>query len=148
MALVWPAFLTFPSSPACLVLRRRGSFWLERRSATNLRRASYCAAASGRLSPYGGPAGRLAFYPATSPGLSRRSISRLVLNIGYTFSGTATAAPLRGFRPGRAPRRLADGGLVGYRAAPHGGRTRMRCLECGSEAVTERPERTAQGYRR
>ena len=25
---------------------------------------------------------------------------------------------------------------------------RMRCLECGSEAVTERPERTAQGYRR
>src|SRR3954447_6403641 len=28
------------------------------------------------------------------------------------------------------------------------GRTRMRCLECGSEAVTERPERTAQGYRR
>src|SRR4051794_11981609 len=28
------------------------------------------------------------------------------------------------------------------------GRTRMRCLECGSEAVSERPERTAQGYRR
>src|SRR3954451_25199122 len=28
------------------------------------------------------------------------------------------------------------------------GWTRMRCLECGSEAVTERPERTAQGYRR
>src|SRR4029078_3415138 len=25
---------------------------------------------------------------------------------------------------------------------------RMRCLECGSQAVTERPERTAQGYRR
>ena len=24
----------------------------------------------------------------------------------------------------------------------------MRCLECGSEAVTKRPERTAQGYRR
>ena len=24
----------------------------------------------------------------------------------------------------------------------------MRCLECGSEAVSERPERTAQGYRR
>src|SRR5215210_635676 len=24
----------------------------------------------------------------------------------------------------------------------------MRCLECGSEAVMERPERTAQGYRR
>ena len=22
----------------------------------------------------------------------------------------------------------------------------MRCLECGSEAVTERPDRTAQGY--
>src|SRR3954471_11276821 len=29
-----------------------------------------------------------------------------------------------------------------------GGRTKMRCLECGSEAVTERPERNAQGYRR
>ena len=24
----------------------------------------------------------------------------------------------------------------------------MRCLDCGSEAVSERPERTAQGYRR
>src|SRR3954462_11116565 len=24
----------------------------------------------------------------------------------------------------------------------------MRCLDCGSQAVTERPERTAQGYRR
>ena len=24
----------------------------------------------------------------------------------------------------------------------------MRCVECGSEAVTERPERTAQGYKR
>src|ERR671917_2101584 len=24
----------------------------------------------------------------------------------------------------------------------------MRCVECGSDAVTERPERTAQGYRR
>src|SRR5215218_10018091 len=28
------------------------------------------------------------------------------------------------------------------------GRTKMRCIECGSEAVTERSERTAQGYRR
>src|SRR3954471_12951476 len=26
--------------------------------------------------------------------------------------------------------------------------TRMRCLECGSQAVTEQAERTAQGYRR
>jgi putative transposase len=25
---------------------------------------------------------------------------------------------------------------------------KMRCLECGSDAVTERAERTAQGYRR
>lgn len=24
----------------------------------------------------------------------------------------------------------------------------MRCIGCGSEAVTQRPERTAQGYRR
>src|SRR3954465_6868657 len=44
---------------------------------------------------------------------------------------------------------LGRRGLVGYRAAPHKeGRTKMRCLECGSEAVTERPERTAQGYPR
>src|SRR3954449_12245845 len=28
------------------------------------------------------------------------------------------------------------------------GRTGMRCIECGSEAVTERSERTAQGSRR
>src|SRR4249920_3990736 len=28
------------------------------------------------------------------------------------------------------------------------GRTGMRCIECGSKATTERPERTAQGYRR
>ena len=49
---------------------------------------------------------------------------------------------------GLAPPPLADEGSVGYRAASHKeGRTRMRCLECGSEAVTERPERTAQGYR-
>src|SRR3954471_7314132 len=39
--------------------------------------------------------------------------------------------------------------LVGYRAAPHKkGRTKMRCLECGSQAVTGRPERAVQGYRR
>src|SRR5215211_2714351 len=37
---------------------------------------------------------------------------------------------------------------VGSRAASHRGRTKMRCLECGSEAVRERPERTARGYRR
>src|SRR5829696_7332296 len=30
----------------------------------------------------------------------------------------------------------------------HGWADGMRCIECGSEAVTERPERTAQGYRR
>ncbi len=28
------------------------------------------------------------------------------------------------------------------------GRTEMRCLECGSQTVTERPARTTQGYRR
>src|SRR3954469_3288501 len=34
-------------------------------------------------------------------------------------------------------------------AGPHHGRAdRMRCVGCGSEAVTERPERTARGYRR
>jgi transposase-like protein len=33
-------------------------------------------------------------------------------------------------------------------AGPHGWADGMRCIACGSKAVTERPERTAQGYRR
>ncbi len=33
-------------------------------------------------------------------------------------------------------------------AGPHNRADEMRCVKCGSEAVTERPERTAQGYRR
>src|ERR687897_3711902 len=33
-------------------------------------------------------------------------------------------------------------------AGPHSRANGMRCVACGSEAVTERPERTAQGYRR
>src|SRR3954466_8806673 len=50
---------------------------------------------------------------------------------------------------GLAPPPLAEAASVGYRAAPHKkGRTKMRCLDCGSQAITERPERTAQGYRR
>src|ERR671927_648129 len=49
---------------------------------------------------------------------------------------------------GLAPPPLADKGSVGYRAASHRGQARMRCIECRSQAVTERPERTAQGYRR
>jgi putative transposase len=33
-------------------------------------------------------------------------------------------------------------------AGPHGWVDGMRCVACESEAVTERPERTAHGYRR
>src|SRR5688500_20370337 len=33
-------------------------------------------------------------------------------------------------------------------AGPHGWVDGMRCIACESEAVTERSERTAQGYRR
>src|SRR5688500_9243663 len=33
-------------------------------------------------------------------------------------------------------------------AGPHGWVDGMRCIACESAAVTERPERTAQGYRR
>ena len=33
-------------------------------------------------------------------------------------------------------------------AGPHSRADEMQCVKCGSEAVTERPERTAQGYRR
>src|SRR4051794_25450829 len=58
-------------------------------------------------------------------------------------------SPDRRVLSGLAPPPLVDEGSVGYRAASQKeGRTRMRCLACGSEAVTERPERTAQGYRR
>src|SRR4051794_17920597 len=50
---------------------------------------------------------------------------------------------------GLAPPPLADEGRPGHMAGPHhcwvDG---MRCVACGSEAVTERAERTAQGYRR
>src|SRR4051812_29560972 len=39
---------------------------------------------------------------------------------------------------------------AGLAIAPalRGGRIGMGCIGCGSKAVTERPERTAQGYRR
>jgi hypothetical protein len=50
---------------------------------------------------------------------------------------------------GLAPPPLADRGWLGHMAGPHHGwADGMRCVACGSEAVTERPERTAQGYRR
>src|SRR4051794_12364923 len=49
---------------------------------------------------------------------------------------------------GLAPAPLANEGRSGYEPPLTKGLAKMRCLECGSEAVTERPERTAQGYRR
>src|SRR3954466_5178819 len=49
---------------------------------------------------------------------------------------------------GLAPPPLADAGRPGHMAGPHSWVDRMRCIGCGSAAVTERPERTAQGYRR
>ena len=84
---------------------------------------------------------------STGPLLERRKTGGLSPRLGRS-----------GFQPGKSSKEgsvrarataLADKGSVGYRAASHKeGRTRMRCIECGSEAVTERPERTAQGYRR
>ncbi len=48
-----------------------------------------------------------------------------------------------------APPPLADEGWPDHMAGPyHGWADGMRCGACGSKAVTERPERTAQGYRR
>src|SRR4051812_9979404 len=47
-----------------------------------------------------------ALSPQPSAGLSRRCMSRLVLNVGTTFSDTAISTPLRGFRPVRASRVL------------------------------------------
>jgi len=49
---------------------------------------------------------------------------------------------------GLAPPPLADEGRLGYMAGPHSRADEMQCVKCGSEAVTERSERTAQGYRR
>src|SRR5215213_4832851 len=50
---------------------------------------------------------------------------------------------------GLAPPPLADEDRPGHMAGPHHGwADGMRCVACGSEAVAERPERTAQGYRR
>ena len=49
---------------------------------------------------------------------------------------------------GLAPPPLADEGRLGYMAGPHSWADEMQCVKCGSEAVTERPERTAQGYGR
>src|SRR3954468_22942250 len=67
---------------------------------------------------------------------------------GARGHGLRNGCPCRGSVRSRATA-LGRRDLVGYRAAPHKEVwTKMRCLECGSEAVTERPERTAQGYRR
>src|SRR4051794_39582662 len=49
---------------------------------------------------------------------------------------------------GLAPLPLADEDRPGHMAGPHGWVDGMRCVACGSAAVTERPERTARGYRR
>src|SRR3954451_184184 len=53
-----------------------------------------------------------------------------------------------GVPSGLAPPPLADAGRLGHMAGPHSWADRMRCIGCTSAAVTERPERTAQGYRR
>src|SRR4051812_15150436 len=53
-----------------------------------------------------------------------------------------------GFCQGSRQRPWPTGAWSGIGPPLTEGRTKMRCLECGSEAVTERPERTAQGYRR
>src|SRR3954447_22557084 len=52
---------------------------------------------------------------------------------------------LSGLAPPPWPTRA---GLAIWPALTRAGRTRMWCVACGSAAVTERPERTAQGYRR
>ena len=49
---------------------------------------------------------------------------------------------------GLTPPPLADEGRLGYMAGPHNRADEMQCVKCGSEAVTEWSERTAQGYRR
>src|SRR5690349_6316293 len=68
--------------------------------------------------------------------------------------GTGTQNSRRRWLKGSVSAR-AEGGCSGWRALrptvayrPSRGRTRMRCSVCRSASVTERTERTAQGYRR
>src|SRR3954449_12542584 len=58
------------------------------------------------------------------------------------------ASGIRGFCQGSRHWPWRTGAWSGIGPPLMEGWTRMRCLECGSEAVSERSERTAQGYRR
>ena len=78
-------------------------------------------------------------------GTRLRGALRNVLDSRRNFKPLPTDRKLRS---GLAPPPLADEDRLGHTAGPHGRVDGMRCVGCGSEAVTERPERTAQGYRR
>ena len=61
---------------------------------------------------------------------------------------TIAAPCLRGFCQGSRHRPWPTRTGLAIWPALTAGWIGMRCAACGSEAVTERPERTAQGYRR
>src|SRR5215212_9889727 len=63
-------------------------------------------------------------------------------------SATTVASFFEGFCQGSRQRLWPTRARLGIGPPLTEGRTKMRCLECGSQAVTERPERTAQGHRR
>ena len=69
---------------------------------------------------------------------------------GVYADGIRQGAPdaLQTVLSGFTPEPLAGEGSADYKAAPNRGAGRMQCIACGSAAVTERPERTGQGYRR
>src|SRR3954471_17012406 len=89
------------------------------------------------------------------------SVSRRSAAISATGPRSASSPMSGGSRPGPSCARRSKRFCQGSRHCPWPTRarlsigpllterrTKMRCLECGSQAVTERPERTAQGYRR
>ena len=89
----------------------------------------------------------------TSPGV--RPISHGVMltccfrsGVSAWAAATASTTGRGGGLSGLAPPPWPTRARLGIEPLLTEGWARMRCLECGSEAVTERSERTAQGYRR
>src|SRR6476469_9830466 len=71
---------------------------------------------------------------------------KAIAGMNQSVIATSSRPVLSGIAPsGRLAGRDGAGGL---RLWARRGATEMDCVACGSTAVTERPERTAQGYRR
>jgi DNA-directed RNA polymerase subunit RPC12/RpoP len=77
----------------------------------------------------------------------RRDAFRRGLQRCPRFGNEIQSAFDRFWQGSRQPTWLVGIGLR-YRVSTGRRPSRMRCMECGSSAVSERPERTIQGYRR